>query len=207
MKLIGQLDSPFVRRAAVSLIHYGFCPEFETLSVFSDFEAILQMNPLGRVPFLLLDDGSYLFDSQSIVDFGESQAPVGRSLVPAMATDRCKVLQVESVAVGLMEKAVALRLETVHRADKLRDIPWIERIERQITSGLQWLEQVPASPWLHEVGFTRADLSTAIAYTNLRKKFPDLVPLGRYPSLEAHCKCAERLQPFAAAPFPGEASA
>jgi glutathione S-transferase len=205
MKLIGQLDSPFVRRAAVALIHYGFRFEFAMLSVFSDFEAILRMNPLGRVPFLLLDDGNCLFDSESIVDFGESQAPVDRRLMPATSADYRKVLQVESVAVGLMEKAVALRLETVHRGSAIRDVPWIERLERQITSGLEWLEQIPASPWLHGASFTRADVSTAIAFTNLRKKFSELVPLGKYPGLEAHCERAESLQVFAAAPFPGSA--
>lgn len=203
MKLIGQLDSPFVRRAAVSLIHHGLRFEFELLSVFSDFEVILRLNPLGRVPYLVLDDGQCLFDSQSIVDFGESRAPTDRCLLPAGSLDRRQVMRIESVAVGLMEKAVALRLETVHRPESLRDLPWIERIERQISSGLQWLEQIAPSPWLHGTTLTRADVSTAIAYTNLRKKFPGLVSPGRYPGLEAHCERAERLRPFAEAPFPG----
>ncbi len=69
MILVGQFDSPFVRRVAITMNHYGLPFERKILSVFTDFEKMLAVNPLGKVPALQLDDGEYIFDSRMIIDY------------------------------------------------------------------------------------------------------------------------------------------
>ena len=69
MILYGQYDSPFVRRVAVAMNHYGMPFERRVLSVFQDFEAMLAVNPLGKVPVLEFDDGAVLADSRAILDY------------------------------------------------------------------------------------------------------------------------------------------
>jgi glutathione S-transferase len=202
MKLVGQLDSPFVRRAAVALQFHEIPFEFSKLSVFADFEAILSMSPIGRVPFLILHSGEVLFDSQCIVDYAESVASAERRLLPMQEPDRRRVQGIESVAIAVMEKSVDLRTETIHKITPARDIAWKERLERQIKSGLSWLERLELSPWLNGCHITRADISTAVAFTNLRIKFPGLVPEGEYPRLAQHCESAEATAAFSAAAYP-----
>jgi glutathione S-transferase len=201
MKLVGQLDSPFVRRAAVSLLHYGMEFDLVSLSVFDDFDEILSMNPLGRVPFLILDSGEVILNSQSIIEFGEATAD--RRLLPRDEPHRSMVQRIDDVAVGLMEKSVELRTETVHKITEARDVAWKKRLERQIDSCLTWLERLEPSQWFYADQMTRADVSVAIGFTNLAHKFPALVPAGRYPRLAQHCKNAEALPLFSAAAFPG----
>src|SRR4051794_10587087 len=68
MILVGQYDSPYVRRVAVSLRVLGFAYEHDTRSVFADFDAMRRINPLGRIPSLVLPDGRALIDSAAILD-------------------------------------------------------------------------------------------------------------------------------------------
>ncbi|MGH6916539.1 MAG: glutathione S-transferase N-terminal domain-containing protein [Geminicoccaceae bacterium] len=80
MILVGQYDSPYVRRVAVSLRVLGFDYEHDTRSVFADFDAMRALNPLGRIPSLVLDDGEVLIDSAAILDFlDQTVGPDGRS--------------------------------------------------------------------------------------------------------------------------------
>ena len=82
MILVGQYDSPFVRRVAVSLRVLGLAYEHDTRSVFADFDAMRQVNPLGRIPSLVLDDGETLINSTAILDWLDQSVGPGRSLVP-----------------------------------------------------------------------------------------------------------------------------
>jgi glutathione S-transferase len=202
MKLVGQLDSPFVRRAAIALHHGGLSFEFAQLSVFANFEEILSLSPIGRVPLLIVGPREVLFDSQGIVDYAEAMAPAERRLMPTDELERRTAQRVEAIAIGVMEKSVDLRLETLHKSAEARDLLWKERLERQIQSGLAWLEQLRPSPWLCGGRLTRADVSVAVAYTNLRFKFPNLLASGQYSNLARHCAQAESLPSFEAAAYP-----
>ena len=82
MILVGQYDSPFVRRVAVSLRVLGFAYEHDTRSVFGDFDSMRKTNPLGRIPSLVLDTGEVLIDSGAILDWLDQQVGPGRALVP-----------------------------------------------------------------------------------------------------------------------------
>ena len=201
MILVGQYDSPFVRRVAVTLHHCGFAFERQVLSVFADAAAVRAVNPLGQVPALRLDDGETLFDSAAILDWLDERAGPDRALTPTKGPDRRAVLRLTAVAAGLAGKCVAYRGETVRRPPDKRDPDQAARLAGQIAAALAWLEARAAGPWLHGNAITKADVTTAVTVTYLRHKLPDLFVAGRYADLGAHAERCELLPAFAAAPF------
>lgn len=82
MKLVGMLDSPYVRRVAIALDLYGVDFEQQSLSVFSTFAEFARINPVVKAPTLVLDDGTVLMDSSLILDYFESLAPADKKLLP-----------------------------------------------------------------------------------------------------------------------------
>lgn len=106
MILIGQYDSPFVRRVGIALRLYDLPFEHRAWSVFGDADRIRPLNPLTRVPTLVLDDGFVLTDSHMMLDYLDSlvEAPMFPRDQPA----RHRALQTAALACGLVEKAVSL---------------------------------------------------------------------------------------------------
>lgn len=201
MILTGQYDSPFVRRVAVTLQHYGMAYERRVLSVYSDFAQTLAVNPLGKVPALELDDGEMLFDSQMILDHLDELAGPERALTPAGGPARRQVLRRVTVALGLAEKAVALRVELFRRAPGTTDPAWAERLERQLRSGLNWLEAQAPDPWFARTGPRQDDVTAAVTHTFLANKLPDLLASADCPKLARLAAACESLPAFQAAPF------
>ena len=201
MILVGQYDSPFVRRVAITLSLYGMAFERKVLSVFTDFEAVLAINPLGKVPVLELTDGERLFDSRMILDYLDELVDRETSLMPRNRTDRLRVLRVEAVALGLAEKSFERGIEFARRNPEKIDIQWAERLKRQILSALSWLENLQPSPWLCCDRLTRADITCAVTFTFLREKQQITLAPGVYPALEAHCAHCEGLPEFKASPY------
>jgi glutathione S-transferase len=199
--LVGQYDSPFVRRVAVALHHYGVAFERRILSTFTDFGTMLELGPLGKVPVFLLTDGEHLWDSRAILDFLHGQAPPERLLLPREEPARRQVLRVEAVALGLAEKAYERGLEFARRAAGTQDPVWIARLERQIASALAWLEAQRPAPFLCVGTFSTADVTAAVAFTFIREKWPRLVSSGAYPALEMHCAGCESMPAFQAARY------
>ncbi len=103
MILVGQFDSPFVRRVALALNHYGMPFERRVLSVFQDFDAMLSINPLGKVPSLILADGEIIYDSRAILEVLEGLAPSDRRLTPSAPARHREMLRIEAVGLGLAE--------------------------------------------------------------------------------------------------------
>jgi glutathione S-transferase len=201
MILVGQYDSPFVRRVAVAMHLHGMPFERQVLSVFGDFAEMLKLNPLGKVPVLQLDDGELLFDSRTILDYLDGLlAPDGR-LVPPDEPHRLRVSRIEAVALGLMEKLYERVFEYARRDPTKRDAAVIERVEQQIASALSWLEALRPSPWLYGDRLTRADLTTAIGLTYMRQKAPTLLKPEHHKFLVAHCAHCESLSQFARAAY------
>lgn len=199
MILIGQYDSPFVRRVAVALNHYGMAFERSVLSVFQDFDAVLAVNPLGKVPVLVLPGGDQLYDSKAIIEYLEGIAPPARRLTPTEDVTRRRALQVEAVGIGLAEKIYERGIEFARRSPGTHDPAWIERLERQIETSLLWLEAQPHSNWLVGDQMTRADLAVAVAATFVAEKLPQLFEAARLPKLAAHRQRCEALPAFSAA--------
>ena len=208
MILVGQYDSPFVRRVAIALNHYGLPFERRVLSVFQDFDALLPVNPLGKVPVLILDAGNPLYDSRAILEYLETAAPPDRRLSPAGDGARREMLRIEAVGIGLAEKLYERGIEFARRSPGTQDPAWIERLERQIDSALLWLEARASGPWLVGDGMTRADLAVVVAVTHAVMKLPQLFDPVRLPGLAAHRQACEALPAFTAAAYSAaEASA
>jgi glutathione S-transferase len=131
MILVGQYDSPFVRRVAISLKLLGLTYEQDTRSVFGDFQSMLKTNPLGRVPTLQLDDGTKLIDSAAILDWLDENVGPERALIPHSGSARVEALQRIALAVGTIDKIGAANYERLIRPSKYRWPEWTERLLTQ----------------------------------------------------------------------------
>ena len=201
MILVGQFDSPFVRRTAVAMNHHGIGFERKLLSVFNDFDEMLEYNPLGKVPVLLLDNGESIFDSRMIIDHIEQEVSAEKRLFPLEAVARRKVMQIEAVAIGLAEKAYERGIEYARRNPDKIDEAWSQRLRRQILSALHWLEALNPDPWVYGDALTQADITCAIAMTFIREKQQVSLSKGDFPGLDAHCDYCESLPVFKASAY------
>src|SRR6516165_10670929 len=140
MFLIGQYDSPFVRRVAIALRLYGIAFEHKPWSTFGDAAKIAPYNPLRRVPTLVLDDGEALIESTAILDHLDELAGPDKAMIAARGPERRRALKTIALATGLGDKAVSLLYERVLRKDQESKI-WVERCGLQIGGVLEALEQ------------------------------------------------------------------
>lgn len=200
MILIGQYDSPYVRRVAVSLRLLGFAYEHDTRSIFGDFDAMRRINPIGLIPSLVLDDGEVLIDSAAILDWLDETVGPERALMPPAGTARRRALRRIALATGAINKTGATVYETVMRPAGLRWPAWIERCRTQAIGAI---EALAAEPWSDGGPLDQADVTTACMMCYLRLAAPDLVPPGRYPALDALSAYCEAMPEFEAT-RPGE---
>jgi len=206
MQLIGYLDSPFVRRVAITMRILGIGYEHRELSIFRHFEEFRDINPVVKVPTLVLDDGGILIDSSLIIDYLETHI-AHRSLMPAdPEMYRAALTQIGIALVG-MEKVVQLVYETGQRPDERQHGPWINRLEQQLQGAVKLMESfVSASAacgdnWLLGPDLTQADITMAVAWRfmqHIDRVKPD--PL-EYPALAAFSARAETLPEFIACPL------
>src|SRR5688500_5322556 len=131
MKLWGMLDSPYVRRVAISLDVFGIEFEHVPLSVFSTFEAFARINPVVKAPTLSLDDGTVLMDSTLIIDYFEATSAPAAKLLPQQPQALGTALRTVGLALAACEKAVQVVYEHKLRPAQKLHQPWVERITRQ----------------------------------------------------------------------------
>ncbi len=197
MIVIGRDLSPFVRRVLVSLKLTGLPHEQRPLSTGGDLEAIRAINPLARVPALLLgDDEPPLVDSWAILDHIDEQAGPEKALIPPRGKARRDVLRLVAIGTGAAEKGVQSFYERTRRpADKVH-APWHEHCDAQVTGGLKLLDQAAGEaaakgwPYLTGERITQADITAAVALDFIRFTAPYQVDAARLPHLTA---LAERL--------------
>jgi glutathione S-transferase len=195
--LIGQYDSPFVRRVAIALNLYGMTYEHCPWSVFGDADKIAPFNPLIRVPTLVLDSGDVLVESALILDYLDEQAGDTRAMIASHGAPRRDALKVCALATGLADKAVALVYERV--LHEQRSQPWIERCTGQMERVLNALEADraarPTPYWFGDV-IGHADIATACALRFVREAHPSIFSATRWPILAAHADRCEALPAF-----------
>jgi len=201
MILVGQLDSPFVRRVAATLSHYELPFDRHVLSVFGDPEEVQRLNPLGKVPALILDEGETLIESAAIVDYLDELANPARRLTPAAGPARRRVLRLAAVAMGMSERAVQLRIETVRRPGHLQSSEFIDNYRRAIRTSLDVLEREAVGPWMTGAAVSQADFAATAALTHLMNKIDDFSDLQAWPTLAAIRDAGEDLDAFRANPF------
>ncbi len=194
MILVGQFDSPFVRRVAVTLHHYHMPYERNPLSVFRNMGEMQKINPLVRVPALILETGETLVDSSAIIDCLDEMAGPARALTPAHGPERRKVLQPIALSLGLSDKAVALFFERLFHTDKHINRDFEARMVAQIEATLAKLEHDCGAPWFFDGKMTQADITIGCTLGHIKMRVPEVFPADRYPRLHAlalHCETKE----------------
>lgn len=203
MELIGMLDSPFVRRVAVTAQFLGIPYEHNPLSIFKGYDEFRGVNPLVKVPMIVCDDGEMLVDSTLILDHFESSCADGKSLMPQDEADRFKTLQIIGVALVAMEKVAALIYERTQRPEEVQHAPWIKRLDQQLRAAVDQLEAIvgDGSSWLTGADIMQADISAAIAWRFVQHAVPRRISADEYPGLVAFSARAEALSQFVACPL------
>jgi glutathione S-transferase len=202
MQLIGMLDSPYVRRTAISLRLLGIPFEHRPLSVFRDFDTLRAINPLVKAPTLVCDDGTQLVDSTLIIDYAETLA--GRRLMPGAPEPHRRALRWTGVAMVACEKAVQVYYEHKRAPDR-QDPDWTARVSGQLQSACALLEQelrgVGENGWLVGDAPMQADVTLAVAWTFAQRVAAEVVPAADCPKLAAFAARAERTPEFLAFPI------
>ena len=200
MRLIGMLDSPYVRRVAVTLRLLGIPFEHVPLSVFSTYEQFHQINPLVKVPTLVCDDGTVLVDSNLIIDYAEALS--GRSLWPAALAERTRALRRAGLAIAACEKVQQIVYELQLRPADKRHAPWLERVQAQVRAALDALDAETACvpPVAGEAALDHGGLAAAIAWRFMQIKLDTPVADADCPALAAHSARVEAFPAFAATP-------
>ncbi len=203
MRLIGMLDSPFVRRVAISLRALDIAFVHEPLSVFSAFEAFADINPVVKAPSLVTDDGTVLMDSSLILAHAERIAPPGRSLMPVDPQDHARSLRIIGLALAACEKTVQIVYEHKLRPMEKQHQPWLDRIHGQLAAAYRLLEaEMPqADPWLFGRRPLQADITSVVAFRFTREMLPDALDVKACPRLHALSVRAEESAEFRAFPF------
>ncbi|WP_172149429.1 glutathione S-transferase [Pseudomonas tumuqii] len=202
MQLIGMLDSPYVRRVAVSLQLLEVPFEHRAISVFSTFEQFRQLNPVVKAPSLICDDGSVLMDSTLILDYAEHLAGPDKSLMPAAIGERQRALRIIGLALAACEKSVQIVYERELRPADKQHQPWLSRVSGQLLAAYTALEtELVREPLaLKHASIDQAGISTAVAWYFTQAMLPDLLEAAAFPALQRLSAAAEALPAFAAAP-------
>ena len=199
-RLVGQYDSPFLRRVAVTMHHYGIPYERKVLSVFRNADQVAEINPLIKVPVLILPDGERIFDSQMILDYLDEEAGPDKALTPARGKERRAVLRAVTIGWGLAEKSVSLSIDK-NMHPNAPSLQWRHRVRHQIKLALEWLEREAKAPWFMGEALTQADITAAAALDHLGNKHPGELNWDSHPKLRAIYDRAIALPAFQAVPF------
>lgn len=204
MQLIGMLDSPYVRRTAISLDLLGLRFESQPVSVFRQIDAFRRFNPVVRAPTLVLDDGTALMDSSLILQHAEDMAGPARSLWPAAPAQRVRALRIAGLALAAGEKAVQAVYERDLRPAEKHHAPWLERVHGQIRAAWQALQEemrlgaVPGAAGGQPLG--QAGLTLAVMWHFTQALLPGVAAPQAFPLPAAFSAEAEALPVFRAWP-------
>ncbi|MEO7496393.1 MAG: glutathione S-transferase N-terminal domain-containing protein [Massilia sp.] len=183
MKLIGSLASPYVRKVRVVLAEKKLDCAFELDNVWAADTTIHLSNPLGKVPCLIMEDGSSLYDSRVIVEYLDTLTPVCK-LLPPNGRDRADVKVWEALADGMLDAAVLVRLERTLRPAEQQSAAWIERQMGKVHGALAVMSaNLGESPFCKGIHYTLADVAVGCALGWLSFRFPDIDWRGDYPNL------------------------
>lgn len=185
MKLIGSNSSPYVRKVRVVLAEKKIEYRYELDDVWSPDSELQSINPLGKVPTLIMDDGAALFDSRVIAEYLDNLTPVHR-LVPPNGRARVEVKIWEVLADGLLDAAVLVRLEQL-RTDSQRSPAWIARQMSKVEAALQAMSNaIGDKPWCVDGRYSLADISLGCALGYLDFRFPALGWRAQFSNLARH---------------------
>jgi glutathione S-transferase len=183
MKLIGSVTSPYVRKVRVVLAEKKLDYSFELENVWSPDTKIGASNPLGKVPCLVMEDGSAMYDSRVIAEYLDTLTPVCK-LLPANSRDRANVKVWEALADGVLDAAVLAFLERTQRPEALWHQPWVDRQLGKVRASLAVMaDNLGEQPFCMGIHYTLADVAVGCTLGWLRFRFPEIDWRGDYPNL------------------------
>ncbi len=175
MKLIGSLASPYVRKVRIVMAEKKLDFQFVLEDVWSS-DAILQSNPLGKVPYMVMEGGEAVFDSRVIVEYLDTLSPVGK-LIPSTGRERAEVRTWEALADGVLDALIAIRLENTWagRSAEQRSTAWCDRQMKKVHASLKAMESgLGDKPWCSGNHYSLADIAVGCVTGYLDFRFPDV---------------------------------
>jgi glutathione S-transferase len=195
MKLIGATSSPYVRKVRVVMAEKKLDYQFVLEDVWAADTGIMQSNPLGKVPCLVMEGGEALFDSRVIVEYLDTLSPVGK-LIPAVGRERAEVKTWEALADGVLDALILARLEAnwAHRPKTQRCQAWIDRQMAKTQASLKAMSQgLGDKPFCAGIYLSLADIAVGCTLGYLDFRFPDVDWRTPYPNLaKLHEKLMQR---------------
>jgi glutathione S-transferase len=183
MKLIGSVTSAYVRKARVVLAEKKLDYQFELENVWAPETNIASSNPLGKVPCLVMEDGSTMYDSRVIAEYLDTLTPVCK-LLPANSRDRANVKVWEALADGVLDAAVLAFLERTWRPAEQQSQAWFDRQMGKVRAGLAVMsENLGEQPFCMGIHYTLADVAVGCTLGWLAFRFPDIAWRDTYPNL------------------------
>jgi glutathione S-transferase len=185
MKLIGAVTSPYARKVRVVMAEKKLDYQFILEDVWAADTKIMDANPLGKVPCLVMEGGEALFDSRVIVEYLDTLSPVGK-LIPTVGRERAETKTWEALADGLCDAAILARLEAgwAGRSAEQRSQAWIDRQMGKISASLKAMSQgLGERNYCTGTHFSLADIAVGCALGYLDFRFPQIDWRGDYPNL------------------------
>jgi glutathione S-transferase len=200
MQLIGMLDSPYVRRIAISLQMMGIPFKHRALSVFSDAAELSQINPLLKAPTLVCYDGTVLMDSNLILEYLNTLVAAEQRLDTQQCTHQFRLI---GLAMNACDKSVQYFYETGLRPRSTHHQPWIDRIVQQITQAYHALnDEMPSAMIVSPNKWSQAAITAAVAFKFTENMVPAAIcDLSEFANLVAWSQLAEQLPVFQRAAF------
>ncbi|QJP13188.1 glutathione S-transferase [Starkeya sp. ORNL1] len=203
MRLIGMMDSPYVRRVAVSMNAMGLKYDHEPVSVFRHFDAFAAINPVVKAPTFVTDEGIMLVDSTLILAHLDRIVAPERQLSPTTIEAHARAQRVVGLALAACEKTMQLVYETKLRPEEKQHDWWRERVLSQLAAAYRLLEAEIGSgeTWLFGDRPLQADISSAVAWRFTNGELPGVVAAEAHPKLARLAERAEALPEFVKAPY------
>jgi glutathione S-transferase len=202
MQLIGMLDSPYVRRTAITMHLLDLPFEHKAASVFRHFDQFAAINPVVKAPTLVLDDGSCLMDSTLIIDYAECLAGPARSLMPSSPAARARALRSVGLALAACEKTAQIVYEQQLRPEEKQHQPWLDRVRGQLLAAYGLLEREHDDAACMSNGrINQAGITAAVTWAFTRHMLPDALDAASFPRLAAWSASAEALPVFRSYPL------
>jgi glutathione S-transferase len=186
MKLLASLASPYTRKVRIVLAEKKIECELELVDVFPVDNPVNAHNPLGKIPALILDDGTPVYDSRVIAEFLDGKSPIGR-LIPEDLRDRVAVRRWEALADGVLDAGLLVRYESL-RDRKERSQAWSDKQLARMKRGMaQMAADLGERPWCHGERYSLADIAfgCCVGWLGFRKP-GDVDWLAEYRPLAAH---------------------
>ena len=171
MKLLASLASPYTRKVRIVLAEKRIDCDVEIVDVNAPANPVTRDNPLGKIPTLVLDDGTALYDSRVIVEFLDNVSPIAR-LIPDENRERVAVRRWEALADGVLDAGGLVRYESL-RPKKEQSAAWVEKQLGKVRRGLAAMDaELGERAWCHGERYSLADIALGCCFGWLEFRKP-----------------------------------